>query len=495
MEVGMQRLRFFSFVPLLVVLLVLTGSSFGQFVSAGNLDFTIRDFQTATGPYGVGVGDFNNDGTDDLAVANEVSGSVSVLLGRGNGTFQTHVDYPTGSGANSVTVADLIGNGKLDLLVTNGGAPSTVSVLLGNGDGTFQAAVNYTIGDWAHSLVVGDFNGDGKLDLIAANFADSTFSLLLGNGDGTFQTAQTLPASHQTISIATADFNRDGNLDLAGADSDNNLVTVYLGNGNGTFAAGVDYAGGSQPSGIAIGDFNGDHVPDLAVSNVCADSDPECFGGDDGTTSIFLGTGDGTFQAKKDFPTGPDSLSIALGDFNGDGKLDVAVANGNNEGNSRGTVTVQLGNGDGTLQPAKAFTVGNLPDGDAVGHFDGSGAGSDDIAVANLDSYSGDTVSVLLNNAGTRMSLTSSPNPSTSGEPVTLSVEVESAVKGQATPTGSITFYYQKQALASGQLDNGRLSLDVSSLPVGNDPVTANYAGDTAHNPNVSKPHTQVVNQ
>src|SRR5580704_3509171 len=397
----MPRILRFVLASCVFSLLLAVSSAAQSFVSLANLNFTRSDFQTGTAPYAVAVGDFNGDGKADLAVANERDGSVSILLGNGDGTFQPHVDYPTDQGSNSVTVADLRGDGKQDLVVTNGNGVSTVSVLLGNGDGTFQPHVDYDVGPYAYTPVVGDFNGDGILDIIVTNFSDGTFSLLLGNGDGTFQSPQTFPAKHMTGSIAAADFNHDGNLDLAGTDSDNNLVTVYLGDGNGNFSAGVDYAGGSQPVRIAIGDFNGDGNADLAVVNACADDDPECIKGSPGTTSIFLGNGDGTFKPKNDFSASYDSLGITLGDFNGDNKLDVAVANGCNQCNGPGNVTVQLGNGDGTLQPAKAFTVGNLPDGVATGHFDGSGRGSSDIVVANLDSYVGTTVSVLLNDAAT----------------------------------------------------------------------------------------------
>jgi Bacterial Ig-like domain (group 3)/FG-GAP-like repeat/FG-GAP repeat len=472
--------------------LVLTNSALAQLVIGGHLSFTPTSDLTGIGPYAVAVGDFNGDGTDDIAVANDVAGTVSILIGYGNGSFKPHVDYPTEPGADSLTVADVNGDGNLDLVVTNGGAPSTVSVLLGNGDGTFQTHVDYTVGNYAYSPVVGDFNNDGKLDIVVTNFSDSTFSLLLGNGDGTFQTPQTIPALHQTLSIAGADFNNDGNLDIAGTDSDNNLVTVYMGNGSGGFS-GTDYKGGSQPVSLAIGDFNGDKIADLAVANVCSDIDPECILGGPGTTSIFLGNGDGTFQAKKDFITSYDSLSIAVDDFNGDGRLDVVVANGCNECDSAGNVTVQLGNGDGTLQPARSYTVGNLPDGVATGHFDGSGNGSADIVVANLNSYVGDNVNVLLNDAGTRMKLTSWPNPQREGGTVYLTVKVTAAVRGIGTPSGSVTFYDGKNAIASGGLTDGILKMAVPSLPAGNNQIRAQYAGDENFNRNLSQPLVQVV--
>ncbi|HVI08395.1 MAG TPA: FG-GAP-like repeat-containing protein [Candidatus Binatia bacterium] len=470
----------------------LTASSFAQFVSAADLNFFRSDNTTGKAPYGVAVGDFNHDGFDDIAVANDDGLSVSVLIGNGNGTFQPHVDYSTGGNSTNVATTDLNGDGKLDLVVTSGGLTGSVSVFLGNGDGTFQPAASYTVGNNPYSPVFGDFNRDGKIDIIVANFSDSTFSLLLGNGDGTFQTAKTLPASHQTGSLVTADFNRDGCFDLAGADNDDNLMTVYLGDCTGGFAGAVDYKAGSQPSGIAAGDLNGDKIVDLAVLNVCAGNSPVCVGGN-GAISIFIGKGDGTFQAQTQFDTGSDSLGISLNDFNGDGKLDAVVSNGCNQCNTAGSVSVLLGNGDGTLQAQKQFTVGNLPDGIATGHFAGNGQGSADIAVANLDSYVGQTVSVLLNEAGTRVELTSSPNPSQPGQPVTFTVRVLPTVNKAGTPSGSINIYDGKNSIVSGQLNNGIFSAAVDSLPAGANKITAQYAGSTAFNPNVSALLRQIV--
>ncbi len=189
------------------------------------LSFTVLTYDVGLQPDSVAVGDYNRDGKLDLAVAKGGSNGVSILLGNGDGTFQTAVNYSVNN-PQSVAVGDFNGDGKLDLAVAKGGS-NGVSILLGNGDGTFQTAVNYSVNN-PQSVAVGDFNGDGKLDLAVSNSASNTVSILLGNGDGTFQAAEDYSVGSNPLSVAVGDFNGDGKLDLAAANSASNTVSILL---------------------------------------------------------------------------------------------------------------------------------------------------------------------------------------------------------------------------------------------------------------------------
>jgi uncharacterized protein (UPF0548 family) len=373
---------------------ILLGKGDGTFQAA--VDYTAN-----RAPSSVAVGDFNGDGKPDLVVSNYGSNDVSVLLGNGDGTFQAAVDYPVGTGPYCVAVADFNGDGIPDLAVANSSSGS-VSILLGNGDGTFQAAANSSVGDSLFSLAMGDFNGDGHIDLAVPNYVGNGFvvgtvSVLLGNGDGTFQPAQGYAAGIGPVAVAVSDFNRDGIPDLAVvnngfASGTAATVSILLGNGDGTFQAANNFAVGLGPETVAVGDVNGDGILDLAVSNLG--------GNTGGSVSVLLGNGDGSFEAAQTYAagwsfsrqptTGLSKVSncVAIADFNGDGKPDLVVANGG--GNN---ASVLLGHGDGTFQAAPTYSAGNDPSNLAVGDFNADGIL--DIAVA---STGGASVRVLLGN-------------------------------------------------------------------------------------------------
>jgi FG-GAP-like repeat len=192
-----------------------------------------RDFSVGGGaPIRVAVSDFNGDGVSDLGVltlGHSGSANLSILLGKGDGTFRPSQNFAVGSRSASLAVGDFNGDGVADLAVVNN-CCANVSVLLGNGDGTFQAAQNFSVGGEPLSVAVGDFDSDGKLDLVVANSGSNSVSVLLGNGDGTFQPAQNFGAGSGPVSVVVGDFNGDGVADLAVANDFSNNVSVLINN-------------------------------------------------------------------------------------------------------------------------------------------------------------------------------------------------------------------------------------------------------------------------
>jgi hypothetical protein len=360
----------------------------------------------------IAVGDVNGDGKPDLVVANCGpsgsscgKGTVSILLGNGNGTFQAAVTYDTGGSiATSVAIGDLNGDGKPDLVVaTENQCPSCanggVSVLIGNGDGSFQPAVTYSSGGlFAFSVALGALNSDGHRDVVVANqvmcigCSKNEVSVLLGNGDGTVQPAMDFGLDGNEVpSVALGDVNGDGKLDLVvagcfqGPNFCDDAVDVLLGNGDGTFQAAVRYGTGVfDATSVAIGDVNGDGKPDLLVSSEFGLCNP-CRG----VVSVLLGNGNGTFQPAVTYSSGGAvARSVAIGDINGDGKADLVVANqcqsltGGCRQFAPGKVSVLLGNGDGTFQAPFLFGSGGK-NAWSVAIADVNADGRPDLLVAN----------------------------------------------------------------------------------------------------------------
>ena len=467
------------------------------------------------------VADVNGDGKLDVLVTATLHtppyGGVGVLLGQGDGTFPTAVQYGSGgSTPTSIAVADVNGDGKPDLLVANGCISDTncdkgaVGVLLGNGDGTFQPAVAYNSGAWgAQSVAVADVNGDGKPDLVVANqcvtatvCTNGLIGVLLGNGDGTFRAALTYDSGGvDAYSVALADVNSDGKLDLlvgnfCSTACDGSLidgaVAVLLGNGDGTFHQAVVYdTGGFWTLSVQVSDVNGDGKPDLVVENSGSNS-----------AGVLLGNGDGTFQAAQTYLTGPDvtvALSMIVADVNGDGKPDLVVTNEFALGDiSEGRADVLLGNGDGTFQAVVAYEAGGYgTNWGAVG--DVNGDGKTDLLIGNPCqnefSCAYGTVSVRMNTTPTitATSLVSSLNPSSPGQTVTFTATVTPQYEfGKSTPTGSVNFFDGKTGLGHAVLNSSGIAmLSTSALSIGTHSITARYNGD----PNFLSSTSQVLSQ
>lgn len=332
------------------------------------------EYSTDTSPQAAVSGDFNGDGIADLAVATG-NNSVSMLLGKGDGTFPTHVEYPVPGHPIGIVAGDFNGDGKLDVATVDE-FQSEITILLGNGDGTFQAHQEYATGNHPVSISAADVNGDGHLDIITADLNDNKVGVLLGNGDGTFKTHKDYATGNGPSNVAIGDFNGDGRLDLAVANNTDTTVAILLGNGDGSFQGPIGFPTATLPNSVVAGDFNNDGKLDLAV------------GTSNKSVSVLLGNGDGTFQNHKDYTIGANAQIVAAADVNADGKLDLISANYNDN-----TVSVLPGNGDGTFKGQSAFLTGAGPLGIAVGDFNGNG--KLDIAVA---ASTANTVSVLIDN-------------------------------------------------------------------------------------------------
>ena len=327
-----------SFVSATLVVLVLAA---GASTTRAQSFATAINYSLGDNPNSGIAADFNGDGKPDLAIGNVLNKNVGVLLNNGNGTFAGAVNYPVDFNPESCAAADFNGDGKLDLAVGNflGGPTSagTMSILIGNGDGTFQPAVTTAVGTPFHILAA-DLNADGKQDLVAASASTDKVSVMIGNGNGTFQAPVTYSVGSAPRTLGIADFNGDSKPDVAVTNSgnDSTTVSVLLGNGNGTFQTALPVNVGTRPQGMGVGDLNGDGKPDLVVAATNNDA-----------VVVVLSNGNGAFQGPISYPTGLNQpLNLALADFNGDGKLDV-VTPGSFLPNA---FSILRGVGDGTLQ-------------------------------------------------------------------------------------------------------------------------------------------------
>jgi hypothetical protein len=551
-------------------------------VSFNAAELTTRSNSGNFGPRGIGLADFNHDGKPDLVVAQELvdgahPGSASVFLGNGDGTFGSQNDYPVEFNPFGLLAADFNGDGKVDMAVANasgqssgGGHMGTVSILLGNGDGTFGPQVSYDAGLGPSEIVAGDFDQDGRLDLAVADDNSSTVAILLGNGDGTFRQHVDYSILGPALSLRTGDFNGDGILDLAfGNASDGNpSVAVLFGKGDGSFKPAVALATPSRTTSVEVADFNADGRLDIVAADAF------------GTLSVFLGKGDGTFQPRVDYINGRgipgNGDTVFAADFNGDGHLDFSVVNGGSQ-----YFSIFFGNGDGTFGPSfdylspcsvdypdqaaaditqsgrmsavimrnagvciltqstvetTATLVSSLnpsrygqtitliasitPNGSGmptgtVTFLDGTttltsiplSSGTAVLSISTLTtgnhsltaSYSGDetfqpsvspTVIQMVAKASVGVALGSGLNPAYVNQSVTFSAVVSGS---PTTPTGTITFKKGTSVLATVPLTNGQASFTTAFTKAGSFSIVASYSGDQNYLPRNSKSIKQVV--
>ena len=414
-----------------------TDNTVSRFPTAGKANFrkAVPYITSGYNPYSVAVADVNGDGTLDLIIANEEQsknnpqGSISVMLGRGNGTFHKAVNYNSGGqSAFSISVADVNGDGKLDLVVANGClgsncATGSVGVLLGKGDGTFEKVVTYSSGAasvFGSRVAVGDLNGDGKLDLAVATTGPGCgngcpkglVAVLLGKGDGTFNKAKTYSTGgFDAIGwVAIADVNGDKKPDLLVANycatecsfpPVEGSVGVLLGKGDGTFRAVKTYpSGGDGAVSVAVADLNKDGKPDLLVANcgplACGPGSPG------GNVAVLIGNGNGTFKPGVRYLAANSPFDVVAADVNGDGNLDIVVSNWgtSNGGTNNGSVTILLGKGNGAFRPAQVFPSGGA-EAPSVAVADVNKDGRPDIVLAcvadTLNQSSTGLVTVLIN--------------------------------------------------------------------------------------------------
>jgi len=361
--------------------------STGTTVKNKGWHYEVKKIAVAHRPFSIEVADLNSDKRNDLVIANGDDSSAAILLGSGKGNFIGAKGSPFAAGCtpNDIAIADINKDAKLDLIFANHDRKH-LTVLAGDGKGGFSplqgSPFAVEVKPHTHGVAVADFNADGFPDMLTDSWGDNRLAILFGNSRHQFNGPVKYldVGKHPYQRARVADLNKDGKPDIVTTNLDSDNSTILLGLGNGSFkeAAGSPFACGNSPFGVAIGDVNGDGNLDLAVINSPTITSSNT--GHDGLT-VLLGNGKGGFKTMpgSPFATGTSPSRVAVGDLNGDGIADIAVANYRS-----GNVSIYLMNING-VAAIYIIPTGNEADGIAIADLDGDG--KNDIAVGNSGEF------------------------------------------------------------------------------------------------------------
>jgi hypothetical protein len=431
--------------------------------------------------------DFNNDGKLDIATADSSLDRISVFFGTGTGSFNNGPVLTLNVSPTSLVAGDFNHDGFPDLAAGSGhsanSSGTSVTVFLNNQNSNFgtgqitRVVTASTLGDQM-AMTTGDFNGDGNLDIATADFNEATTSILLGTGLGTFQSPVTYPVGLNPTSIVVGNFNSTASVDLAvagqrpnGSGGNSDVVTLLNGTATGTFTPGPDIAvSSSSPQTLTATELNGDGLTDLADGNLLD------------SVIVLTSNGSEQYSISPTISTSGPVSAVAVDDFNFDGSPDLLAAEGGTIAVSGSdSVAISTGLTGGSFSSTLSIPSGSLPVAIAVGDFNGDR--KLDIATAN----SGDgTFTVLLNTSAgtpqeaTTISLTTSAATAPFGTSVQLTATITGPVDAVGLPTGNVNFYQGATLLGTAVIAGGTNQAVFSSttLGVGTDPIIARYQGD-----------------